>query len=51
MEVTAIEIVEYSTQEVVESFDMRGKSVREVGRIESGMNRNLDHERFYTRKI
>lgn len=25
MEVTAIEIVEYSSQEVVESFDMRGK--------------------------
>jgi hypothetical protein len=43
-----IEIKEYDSENVVKRLDVSGKTDRSVERIESGMNRNLNHEQFYT---
>jgi ABC-type uncharacterized transport system substrate-binding protein len=44
-----IEIVETSTRKVVTEIDVSERGARETERIERGVNRNLDHERFFTR--
>lgn len=43
-----LEIIEYSTGKVSQRFDMTGKSEREFDKLDRGINRQLDHERFYT---
>jgi len=43
-----LEIIEYSTGKVSQRFDMTGKSEREYDKLDRGINRQLDHERFYT---
>lgn len=43
-----VEVVEYETGDVVKTLD-GGTSERRADRIDSGLNHNLDHERFYTR--
>lgn len=49
MERDKIEIVEYSTEAVVESVDVSGKNERQIDKIDRGININLDHDKFYTR--
>lgn len=51
MNITAVEIVNRETQEVVESFDVEGKADRVIDRLEAGISINLDHQRFYTRRV
>ena len=43
-----LEIIEFSTRKVCQRFDMTGKSEREYDKLDRGINRQLDHERFYT---
>lgn len=45
-----LEIIEYSTGEVSQRFDMTDKSETEYDKLDRGINRKLDHERFYTMK-
>lgn len=42
-----VEVVEYATQKVVKT--LKAESERMAERLDSGVNRNLDHTRFYTR--
>lgn len=46
-----VEIVEYATNEVVKRVDVSEQGRRNAERVEAGMNRNLDHERFFTRMV
>ena len=43
-----IEIVEYETGEVVKTVEVDG-SLRKAYRVDTGVNINLDHDKFYTR--
>jgi len=43
-----IEIKKYENGEVVKRLDVSDKSDRSAATIESGMNRNLNHETYYT---
>jgi len=43
-----IEVVEYETDEVVRTLD-GGVSEKHAEKVDDGLNRNLNHERFYTR--
>jgi hypothetical protein len=44
-----VEIVETATNRVVKVVDVSEHGARGVEKVEDGMNRNLDHERFFTR--
>lgn len=50
-----IAIIEYDnghdTHVEVKSVDVTGKSASQIDRVESGMNINLNHDRFYTELI
>lgn len=43
-----IEIKEFGTNKVVKRFDVTGKSERTIDRFDDGLNRQLNHEKFYT---
>lgn len=43
-----LEIIEYSTEKVFQRFDITGKSERAYDKLDRGINRQLDHKRFYT---
>lgn len=43
-----IEIIKYSSGEVVKRIDVSGMSQRNIDRIDSGMNRNMNHAEYYT---
>lgn len=43
-----IEIKKHFSDEVVFRSDVSGKSERQIEKIESGMNRNLNHDEYYT---
>ncbi len=47
---TVIEIVSFSTGEVVHEVDITGYSETNADKCERGMNRNLNLEEYYTRK-
>ena len=44
-----IEIIHYDTGEVFNKIEVTGKSDRVIEKIDDGINRNLNHDRFYTR--
>jgi len=46
-----IEVIEYSTNEVVKTIECHGKSERQVDRVDDGLNRQLNHEEFFTRIV
>lgn len=47
---TYIEIVSYETGKPIKRYDVTGKSERMRDRVDSGINRNLDTENYYTRE-
>lgn len=49
--ITELQIVERETGNVVESFDVAGYTARAVDKLAAGIDINLDHQRFYTRRI
>lgn len=48
--ITELQIVERETGNVVESFDVEGDTDRAIDKLEAGIDINLDHQRFYTRR-
>lgn len=46
-----LEIASYETDSAVLRIDVTGKSERNTDRIDSGMNRNLNHEDYFTREV
>ena len=50
-EITAIEIVEIATGDVVDTLDVEGMGERMISRMETGMLINMDRERFFTRRV
>ena len=52
MKYTAIEVVRIDGNEVFHTVEMNPpKTERHAWRIEDGVNRNLNHEVFYTRLV
>ena len=49
--VARIEIVSYKTGKSVKTFDVSDKSERQIDKIDSGININLNHDKFYTRQL
>ena len=49
MKTTVIEIVEHATLEVIKTVDVTGKSKRLMDKVDDGINRNLNHEEYFTR--
>jgi len=45
---TKINVISFATKEVVHSVDVTGRNERDIDKIDSGMNRNLNHEEYYT---
>lgn len=45
---TVIQIKEYGSKKVVHEVDVSGHSERSRERVEMGMNRNLNHAKYYT---
>ncbi len=45
-----IDVVDGESGEVVKSVDVTGRPTRERDRVEDGMNINLDHSRYFTRR-
>ena len=43
-----IEIIANKDDKAVKRMNVTGKSSRSIERIESGMNRNLNHKEYYT---
>ncbi len=43
-----LEVKEFSSGKVIKRMDLRGKSIRDIDKIEAGLNRNLNHEKYYT---
>ena len=43
-----IEVKSYDDGGVVKRLDMSGKTDRSIDTVEAGMNRNLNHDKFYT---
>lgn len=43
-----IEIKSYEGGEVVRRLDVTGKSGKRLDLIEAGLNRNLNHDKYYT---
>ena len=48
---TYIEVKTYESEECVKRIDVTGKSERSIDRIESGMNRNMNHKDYYTVQV
>jgi uncharacterized FlaG/YvyC family protein len=46
-----IEVVDNETGEVVKTIDVTSRSDREVEKIDSGLNINMNHERYFTRIV
>ena len=46
-----IEIIEYVSNKVVKRIDVSDKTDRSIDTIDSGMNRNLNHEKYYTQIV
>jgi hypothetical protein len=44
-----IEVVEYESGNVIHKVDVSGKPERIAEKVMDGMDRNLNHEKFYTR--
>lgn len=49
-EVVALEVVELETGKVIETVDVHGKPERMIDRVEMGMLRNMDLDRFSVRR-
>ena len=47
---TFVEIVRFSNGEVVDKIDVSGRNERYIERCEAGININLNHEEYFTRK-
>ena len=45
---TVIQIIEYGSGNVVHEVEVTGMTERQIGKIEQGMNINLNHSSFYT---
>lgn len=45
-----LEIVEFENGIVSQRFDMTDKSAKDLERLDNAINRQSDHERFYTRE-
>jgi hypothetical protein len=43
-----IQVISYESGEIVHEVDVTGRSERNVDRVESGINRNLNHDQYYT---
>ena len=43
-----INVVDCETNEIVKQVDVTGKSERSIGKIEDGLNINLNHNKYYT---
>lgn len=48
---TVIEIVNFASGEVVKEVDITGYSETNADKCERGMNRNLNHEEYFTRTV
>lgn len=46
-----IEIKSYNDGRVVKRLDVSGKTDRSIDTIENGMNRNLNHDQYYTLQV
>ncbi len=46
-----IEIIRYQDQECVKRLDVTSKTERQINTIENGMNRNLNHEEYFTKEV
>ncbi len=46
-----VEIVEFKTGEVVKTIDCEGRSLREVNKVDDGVNINLNHKEYFTRIV
>lgn len=44
-----IEVVERESGKVIHKVDVSDKSERQAERVMDGMDRNLNHEKFYTK--
>lgn len=44
-----LEIVAYENEEVIRQMDVTEKTDREIDKIESGLNINLNHSEYFTR--
>lgn len=44
-----IEVVEYETDKVVDRVDVSDKTERQADLVMDGMDRNLNHEKYFTR--
>lgn len=51
MEKRVLEVVETATNKVVREIDVTDHGARATEKIESGVNRNLNHEAFHTRLV
>lgn len=45
-----LEVVNYKTKEVVLRINVTGKSDRAINIIDAGLNRNLNHNEYFTRE-
>ena len=45
----AIEIVRFKDEKIIHSLDVTGKREKDIDKIDSGMNINLNHELYFTR--
>lgn len=43
-----IQVVQNEDGEVIHEVDVTDKSDRQIDKVDSGINRNLNHEHFYT---
>jgi len=43
-----LEVIEYATQLPVKRFNITGKNALSVELLDGGINRNMNHEDFYT---
>ena len=46
-----IQIVEFGTEKVVHEVNVEGHSEKQIDRIDSGMNINLNHSQYFTRLL
>ena len=47
---TYIEIIKHEDESCVKRIDVSGKTQRSIDTIENGMNRNLNHNEYFTRE-
>jgi len=46
-----IEIVRYEDEEVVKTIECGDRTIRQVEKVDDGVNINLNHELYYTRIV